>query len=259
MRFLLCSTMGQGPWVLGWEHSQIILGPLFPSPWGLTLHVHSNLTLFHDWKVLAQGGHSHMYTSLYNERLCYDIWNIVTQRVLTRVFFWCVCGVSPKLWWREGGREGFCLKATWSQSGEGHYHPRFTINYTWEWGFESAWCENLGHRSSSRKWKRNTSLYQSQAGASLACIHLSEKHTRAIFWHVLTLIVRLGCSLCAQFASSSLWCSQYHHTFCPICAQFASSLWCSQYHHTFCPISFYPLTWESPNFQVFVWWVCITD
>ncbi len=33
---------------------------------------------------------------------------------------------------KVGTTEGFCLKATWSQSGERHYQPGFTINYTWE-------------------------------------------------------------------------------------------------------------------------------
>jgi hypothetical protein len=38
-------------------------------------------------KVGPYGEPSHMYASLYNERLCYDIWNIVTPWVLTMLSF----------------------------------------------------------------------------------------------------------------------------------------------------------------------------
>jgi hypothetical protein len=47
-------------------------------------------------KVGPYGRPSHMYASLYNERLRYDIWNIVTQRVLTRVFLVYGVGFLPR-------------------------------------------------------------------------------------------------------------------------------------------------------------------
>jgi hypothetical protein len=186
--------------VFGWGHSQIILGPLFPSPWGLTLHIHNNLTLFHDWKVLAQGGPiwlalphvrklvqweimlwyiKYCYTmSLnqgffflvcgvspkrggrvsasrqhganrvkYNGRLCYDVWNIVTPRVLTRVFL--VCGVSPK--W---GQQRVSASRQHGANLVKDIISRGLQLIILGSGFEKCMRRELGHRSSSN-WVGN--------------------------------------------------------------------------------------------------------